>query len=152
MQKAPELKPFCQILVELGPITEMGAGRAGRRRIIPILGGSVTGRITGRVMNVGADWQTVFADGVTELDTRYALETDDGAVIEVVNYGFRHGPAEIMARIAAGESVPRDQYYMRTQARLECGDERYSWVNRTLFVGTGGRNASSVEIHLFSIE
>lgn len=151
MLKAPELKPFCRILVELGSITELGSGRAGTRRIIPILGGRVTGEITGRVMSVGADWQTVFADGVAELDTRYALETDDGAVIEVINYGFRHGPAEVIARIAAGESVPQDQYYMRTQARLECGDGRYSWVNRTLFVGTGARNAASVEIHLYAI-
>ena len=102
-------------------------------------------------MSVGADWQTVFADGVAELDTRYALETDDGAVIEVINYGFRHGPAEVIARMAAGDSVPQDQYYMRTQARLECGDERYRWVNRTLFVGTGARNAASVEIHLYAI-
>ncbi len=152
MLKVPALRPFCEILVELGPIIEMGAGRAGQRRIIPILGGRVTGEITGRVMNVGADWQTVFADGVAELDTRYALETDDGAVIEVVNYGFRHGPAEIIARLADGWSVPQDQYYMRTQARLECGDERYRWVNRTLFIGSGARNASSVEIRLYSIE
>ncbi len=151
MLNAPQLKPFCHILVELGSIIEMGAGRAGARRIIPILGGRVRGEITGRVMGIGADWQTVLADGVAELDTRYALETDDGAVIEVVNYGFRHGPAEVIARIAAGENVPQDQYYMRTQARLECGDERYSWLNRTLFVGTGARNASSVEMDLYEI-
>ena len=80
------------------------------------------------------------------------METDDGALIEVVNYGFRHGPADVIERLAAGEEVPPESYYMRTQARLETGDARYAWVNRTLFVGTGARQRSSVRISLFAIE
>jgi hypothetical protein len=47
--------------------------------------------------------------------------------------------------------VPPDAYYMRTHARLETGDPRYLEVNRTLFVGTGQREASSVKIALFSL-
>ena len=80
------------------------------------------------------------------------METDDGALIEVVNYGFRHGPAEMIDRLAAGEDVPPGSYYMRTQARLETGDPRYAWVNRMLFVGAGARQKSSVRISLFVIE
>ena len=149
----PSLRHFCDINVELGPIREMGPGRAGRRRIIPIVGGSVTGpEISGRLLNLGADWQTVFAGGVAELDTRYAMETDDGALIEVVNYGYRHGPANVIERLAAGEDVPPDRYYMRTHARLETGNSKYEWVNRMLFVGTGARRKSSVHISLFAIE
>ena len=65
----PNLRHFCDIDAELGPIREMGAGRAGRRRIIPIVGGSVSGPdISGRLLNLGADWQTIFADGLAELD------------------------------------------------------------------------------------
>ena len=89
---------------------------------------------------------------MTELDTRYAMETDDGALIEIVNYGYRHGPAEVIERLAAGEDVPPDSYYMRTQARLETGDSKYAWVNRMLFVGAGARRESSVHISLFVIE
>ena len=153
MPSAPSLRHFCDIAAELGPIREMGAGRAGRRRIIPIVGGRVTGPdISGRILNLGADWQTIFADGTAELDTRYAMETDDGALIEVVNYGFRHGPADVIERLAAGEEVPPESYYMRTQARLETGDAGYAWVNRTLFVGTGARQRASVRISLFAIE
>ena len=49
-----------------------GRGGPGRRRIIPIVGGRVTGPdISGRILNLGADWQTIFADGTAELDTRY---------------------------------------------------------------------------------
>ncbi|CAN0577878.1 unnamed protein product [Ectocarpus sp. 12 AP-2014] len=41
---------------------------------------------------------------------------------------------------------------MRTQARLETGDPRYDWVNRTLFVGNGAREATSVHVSLFAVE
>lgn len=91
-------------------------------------------------------------DGLAELGTRYAMETDDGALIEIVNYGYRHGPAQVIDRLAAGEDVPPDSYYMRTHARLETGDAKYAWVNRMLFVGTGTRQKSSVRISLFAID
>ena len=102
--------------------------------------------------DAGADWQTIFADGLAELDTRYAIETDDGATIEVVNYGFRHGPPEVIAAIGRGEKVAPDQYYMRTHARLETGDAQYAWMNNLLFVGVGAREASTVVLKLYAIK
>lgn len=149
---APTLEHVCNLVVELGPIREMGTGRAGHRRIVPIIGGHVDGpKLTGRVLDVGADWQTLFANTMAELDTRYAMETHDGAVIEVINYGYRHGPKDVIAAIGRGEQVDPDSYYMRTHARLETGDPRYDWVNKTLFVGRGVRNASSVHIALYAL-
>jgi hypothetical protein len=149
---APQLDFVCRLEVDLASIDEMGPGRAGQRRIIPIIGGQVSGpRLSGTIRNLGADWQTIFADGTAELDTRYAFETDDGALIEVINYGYRHGPAEVIAALAQGEKVDPATYYMRTHARLETGDERYAWVNNTLFVGTGQRDAMRVIINLFAI-
>lgn len=149
---APGLDPVCTLRVELGQIREMGQGRGGVRRIVPIIGGAVEGPLlNGRVLDIGADWQTVFSDGLAELDTRYAIETHDGAVIEIRNYGFRHGPPEVMQAMARGEAVDHQTYYMRTHARLETGDARYAWVNRTLFVGTGSRLADAVIISLFAI-
>lgn len=149
---APQLEFACRLDVALAPIRELGPGRAGQRRIIPIVGGRVTGpHFTGEILNLGADWQTIFADGTAELDTRYAFQTDDGATIEIRNYGFRHGPSEVIAALARGEDVAPDSYYMRTHARLETGDPRYDWVNRTLFVGTGERQADRVIVDLFAL-
>jgi len=148
----PLLEPVCEIDVTLGTIHEMGQGRAGQRRIVPIVGGAVTGaRLNGRLLDVGADWQTIFAGGLAELDTRYAIETSDGAVIEIRNFGYRHGPPDVMQAVARGEEVDPARYYMRTHARLETGDARYEWVNWTLFVGTGARFKSAVRIALFAI-
>ena len=149
----PQTNHVCTLKVDLAPISELGTGRAGRRRIIPIIGGEVHGpRLSGRILNVGADWQTIFADGVAELDTRYAMETHDGATIEIINYGYRHGPQEVIEAVARGEDVDPASYYMRTHARLETGDARYSWVNRTLFVGVGARNKQSVNVDLYALE
>ena len=151
--RAPTLRHFCDLSVALGPIREMGQGRAGKRRIIPIIGGTVDGPgIKGTILNLGADWQTLFEGGTAELDTRYAMETDDGALIEIINYGFRHGPPEVIRAIAAGEEVEPADYYMRTHARLETGDGRYAWVNDMLFVGTGARLADAVKMRLYMVE
>lgn len=148
----PILEHVCDLEVELDPIREMGAGRAGQRRIIPIVGGRVDGpKLQGKLLNLGADWQTIFDDGLAELDTRYAMETHDGAIIEIVNYGFRHGPKDVLDAVARGEDVAPDAYYMRTHARLETGDTRYAWVNRTLFVGVGARLKSAVRVRLYAI-
>ncbi len=149
----PTLTHVCDLEVALDPIREMGPGRAGQRRIIPIVGGKATGpRIEGRILNLGADWQTIFADGLAELDTRYAIETDDGATVEIVNFGYRHGPAEVIAAVGRGEEVDPSAYYMRTHARLESGHPDYAWVNRTLFVGTGARKAQAVVISLYAVD
>ena len=93
-----------------------------------------------------------FSDGVAELDTRYAMQTHDGAIIEIINYGYRHGPKEVIAAVARGEDVDPASYYMRTHARLETGDARYAWVNRTLFIGVGARDKQSVKVDLYAVE
>lgn len=147
----PTLTHSFTLNITLGTPIEMGMGRAGKRRIIPITGGTASGTIAGKVLNLGADWQTVFADGATHLDTRYALETDDGAVIEIVNVGTRHGPPDAMARLAAGEKVDPASYYMRTSARLETGHDAYAWVNHRLFVCAGVRHPSRIEIAYFEV-
>ena len=96
----PQLRPFCTLEVELSGVINMGQGRFGQRRIIPIVGGRVTGeRISGTIRNLGADWQSINADGVAELDARYVFETPEGAIVEIINQGFRHGPPEVMKRL-----------------------------------------------------
>ena len=65
------LEHVCDLVVELSPPHEMGDALAGTRRIIPIVGGTAKGAlINGRILNVGADWQTVQAGGVAQLDAQ----------------------------------------------------------------------------------
>ena len=88
---------------------DLGDVGKGGRRIVPIIGGDFSGpRLRGQVLPGGADWQILRTDGVAELEARYTLSTDDGALIYVRNIAFRHGPPEAMAALAAGRpSIPR---------------------------------------------
>jgi hypothetical protein len=146
------LEHVCDLVVELSPPHEMGAALSGTRRIIPIVGGTASGaRINGRILGVGADWQTVQAGGVAQLDARYAIETSDGAVIEVVSQGIRHASAEVAARIVAGEVVLPSEYYMRTAIRLDSGHADYAWVARSIYVADGGKVGNTVRLAVWQV-
>jgi len=86
------------------------------------------------------------------IDTRYTMETSDGALIYVRNHGYRHGPAEVLKKLAAGEDVDPSLYYMRTAPLFETGDARYAWLNRLICVGTGARKKSSVHLEIFEVK
>jgi hypothetical protein len=146
------LRPLLRVEVTLAPAQELGTSPLGRRRIINITGGRFTGeRLSGRVLPGGADWQVIRADGVADLDARYTLETTDGALIYVRNRGYRHGPADVLQRLSAGEAVDPALYYMRTTPLFETGDARYAWLNRMICVATGARRPAAVELEVFEV-
>lgn len=117
---APGLRLVLQARVNVGPMVEVGDSDHGKRRFIPITGGSFAGDgLKGEVMAGGADWQLDRPDGVRELDALYSLRTDDGAVIIVHNKGL---------------SVP-DPRYLMTIPAFHAPAGKYAWLNRRVFVG-----------------
>ena len=147
------LQPLLNAEITLAAPQELGDTPQGRRRIINITGGSFRGeRLSGRVLAGGADWQVIRADGVADLDARYTLETEDGALIYVRNHGYRHGPPEVLKKLFSGEDVDPSLYYMRTTPLFETGDARYAWLNRLICVGTGARRKTSVHLEIFEIQ
>lgn len=146
------LRKLFRAEITLAAPLELGGTPLGRRRIIGITGGSFAGeRLSGRVLPGGADWQVIRADGVADLDARYTLETNDGALVYVTNRGYRHGPRDILEKLAVGQSVDPSLYYMRTTPLFETGDERYAWLNRIVCVATGARRAAAVELDVFEV-
>ena len=100
---------------DLGRTTELG-----NRRIVPITGGAFNGpRLTGQILDQGADWQVVTDAGTTVVDTRYLLRTDDGALIYLRTKGFRDGPRQVLAALAAGDTVDPATYYFRIPLTFE---------------------------------
>lgn len=71
--------------VTLGSSQSVGASKNGTRNVIPITGGTVTGKLTGTVVSAGADYQ--LAGGSTTLDARYLLASNDGEFVIVRNCG-----------------------------------------------------------------
>lgn len=137
---------------ELADPVQIGATPDGARRIIPILSGMIEGpHIRGRILGGGSDWQVSRSDGVTVADATYGVETDDGVVIQIRNRGLRHGPAEVMARLAAGETVDHSAYYFRTVPEFIAPIGRYEWLNRSIFICSGARHSTSIRLWVWRV-
>lgn len=98
--------------VTLSPSQTVGASKRGNRNIIPITGGELTGRITGKVLFGGADYQS--RPNPPAIDARYLWETSDGTIIIVRNAG-------------SGTLVP--MFEVRT-------DSPYAWLNTGRFLSS----------------
>lgn len=149
-----ELKAELQFTatIAVGPTVDLGPGPRGGRRMVPILSGPFEGpRIKGEILPGGTDWQLVRTDGVTEIEAHYTLKTDDGVLIRVINKGFRHGPPEVMRRLAAGEAVDASEYYFRAAPTFDAPSGRYEWLNRSLFVSSGERFPDRVVLRFFEV-
>ena len=131
---------LCSLTGLVAPPRDIGAMPRGTRRYYPAIGGSFEGpRLRGEVLPDGGDWLLMRPDGVLEQDARITLKTDDGAFIYVRYAGMRHGPPEVMARLAQGERVDPSEYYFRVAPVFETGAQRYAWLNKILAVGVGER-------------
>ena len=149
----PKLTLAMTLRVQVGPPMELGEVPRGRRRIIPILGGTFEGpNIRGKVLPGGADWQIVRADGLAELDTRYALQTEQGSIIYIQNAGMRHAPPAITKKLLAGEAVDPAQVYFKTVPTFETSSSELQWLTRAIFVGTGERYPAEVVIRVWKVD
>jgi hypothetical protein len=152
-----ELRPGLQfefrIQAQLGASIEQGTWEERRRRIIPILGGTVEGeRFKGVVLPGGADWQSIrLSDGVAEIYARYTLRHEDGSIVGVTNPGVRRGPPDVVARLAAGEMVDPSSYYFRTTPRFDVGPGPHQWLADNAFICVGKRWPDAVEIDFYRV-
>jgi len=149
----PKLSLAMTLTVQVGPPTELGEVPRGRRRIIPILGGTFEGPgVRGKVVPGGADWQIVRADGLAELDTRYLLQTDAGSLVYIQNAGIRHAPPDVTKKLLAGQPVDPSQVYFKTVPTFETSAPELQWLTRSIFVGTGERRPTEVVIRVWRVE
>ena len=149
----PKLSLAITLNVQVGPPTELGEVPRGRRRIIPILGGTFEGpNIRGKVLPGGADWQIVRADGLAELDTRYMLQTDGGSLVYIQNAGIRHAPPDVTKKLLAGQPVDPSQVYFKTVPTFETSAPELQWLTRSIFIGTGERRPTEVIVHVWRVE
>ena len=99
--------------VTLSPSQLVGPSKRGPRNIIPITGGELTGRITGKVLPGGADYQNLTPPAT--IDARYLWQTAGGEIIIVRNGG------------AFGSLVPTFEVRV---------DSPYAWLNTGLFLSS----------------
>ena len=125
-------EPIFRVHCEVADILDLGAAPFGHRRVVNLLGGTVAGaKLNGRILPGGSDWQILSSDGAADIHARYTVESDAGALIQVDSKGLRHGPPEVLARLARGESVedvgPLHLFEPRpTAIRARCGSIAFS--------------------------
>ena len=125
---------------------DLGDIGQGRRRIVPLTGGTFTGpEMKGQLLpGASADWQIVLPDGTALGDIRYTLQADGGALLYVQSRGIRHGSPEVLARLRRGEHVDASEYTFRTSTQIETAATELDWINKGIFISVGGRQPGGV--------
>lgn len=150
---APGLRFLCRITARVAPVVSLGMLPCGERRYVPIVGGTVEGRpFAGEVVAGGVDWQMQRGDGTLEIAAHYVLRLADGALVEIESNGYRHGPAEVMRRLAAGEAVAPHEYYFRTAMRFRTGAPQWAHLNSLLAIGKAVRRPDAAVLDVFLVE
>lgn len=152
---AIHLEPLAKFSVDLtAPVWELGqTSEGGKRRIIPITGGTFEGKaLKGKILNNGADWQIVDSKGLAIIDTRYLLETEDGALIYLQTKGYRHGSAEVLQKLGQGKDVDPKHYYFKITMQFETSSPKYAWLNQTVAVGSAMRLGKAVIYDAYTVQ
>jgi hypothetical protein len=136
--------------VDVGEPVEVGQVAGQLRRYIPLGGGTVEGAYRGTIVPGGMDWQTLGDGGRLEIAARYVLELEGGRV-EVRSEGLRAGPAEALARLAAGEAVPASAYYFRTAMRFFTAAPALAPLNDLIAIAVGERFARQVRLDIYPV-
>jgi hypothetical protein len=150
----PHLRKVYRLEAAVARPLDLGDTAQGRRRIVPLTDGVFTGpEINGKLLpGASADWQILLADGTALGDIRYTLQTDRGDLLYVQSRSVRHGSAEVLARLGRGEDVDASEYTFRTSTQIETAAPELDWLNKGVFIGVGGRQATGVIYETYLVE
>jgi hypothetical protein len=148
----PRLTMIFRLEASLGEALEIGEVAQGRRRIVPLTGGTFAGpELNGTLLpGASADWQILLPDGSALGDVRLTLQTDHGVLLYVRSQGVRHGSPEVLARLSRGEEVDASEYVFRTSTQIETAASELDWLNKGVFTSVAGRQPGGViyEVYL----
>ncbi|MFD6263544.1 DUF3237 domain-containing protein [Micromonospora chalcea] len=147
----PGLEAAFEVEVRLGALEDHGVTRAGHRRVVPVVGGRVTGLFEADILPGGADWQLVRPDGAIEIDTRYSARTADGGHVYLRTFGVRSGRPEILAALLRGDAVDPAEYYFRLGVRLETSVPALAVLEQSIFVASAIREADRVRYTAYRV-
>jgi len=117
----------------------------GRRRLIPIVGGSVSGpHFSGTLLPGGADFQMTVSPTCSDVDARYIMRLNspglEGQHVYVENVALRRAGATDL-----------DAPYLRFVARFEVSCAELQWLTESIFIGTGAKVADHILLSVFRV-
>ena len=127
-----------ELLMEM--VLDTDAGQSlGSRQIIPITGGTFTGpRLKGTALAGGGNWLIQRPDGVTEVNVRCTLQTDDRHIIYLWYRGVVY-------------NTPGGGQYVRTTPVFETVSDTYHWLTRIIAVGVGREMTGKAAYRVYEI-
>lgn len=147
----PELEFAFRVDVQLAPELHIGRGPAERLTFTPIAGGTVEGPLLrGTVIPGGGDWG-VERSGTSQLEARYLLRADDGAIIDILNRGYYRASDDVERRFAAGEPVDDGEYYFRCAPVFQTDAPAHRWLAEHQFVGAARVVGPDISVEVFVV-
>lgn len=149
---APEtslaVEHVCDLSVELDAPQRINTA-TGLRLTYIARSGTVTGSLSGEILDGGGDWVVVGTDGVSRMDIRQTIRTSDGALIHFAALGVVNLPDDGRERLARGEHIPFTEGYIRTYPKFETSDERYAWLTKQGYIGIGELSANHIDHRIY---
>lgn len=149
---APALVPEFRFNVSLSAPVEFGSGPFGARMHFEVTGGRAEGeRFNAEVLPGGGDWLLVGPDGLARLDVRAGFRTDDGALVYAQYTGLLELNETVAGALASAGSTEVDDQYFRSTPRFETGDERYAWMQESVWLSVGRLVDGRVEYQVYRV-
>ncbi len=131
----PKLEYAFELRVDVDPEYRIGRSTDESLSFTPITGGTVSGPLlNGAVLAGGGDW-AVERSGTSQLEARYLLRAEDGAVIDILNRGYFRASPEVLARHERGEHVSEEEVYFRTAPVFQTDAPAHRWLAEHQFIG-----------------
>ncbi|MEV5903902.1 MULTISPECIES: DUF3237 domain-containing protein [unclassified Streptomyces] len=152
MTVTPSLTYAFEIRAAVAPSLHIGHGDGERTEFTPITGGTVHGpRLNGTVLAGGGDWSNTRGT-VCELEARYLLRADDGAVIDIVNRGYYHEGADSPDLYDGTLRLAESGTYFRTAPVFRTDAAQHRWLARTVFVGLAREEDGHIVIRCYTVD
>ena len=110
----------------------------GNMNVIPIVGGTVEGKIKGVVVPGGADWNTRVDENTSHVFAKYLIKAENGINIAIENEGY----------------ISDDHSEIKTVPRFKVDSNcEFSWLNSGVYVGAleAGKEEGQVEIIIYKM-
>jgi hypothetical protein len=104
----------------------------------------------------GQDTQFVTIDSTTNLRANYTLQTADEppAFIVVKSEGWLTGAKDVLEIVndpSAADGINPSSYKYRVNLSMETGDERYTFLNTLMWLGSGCRRGQEGDFINFAL-
>ena len=132
---SPELEEVFRLEVQVKkPIVVGQDNIAGRRQLIELVSGKLTGKVNGILLPGGVDSQIIRPDGLTELEARYGIELDNGDSLYIENKGIRRVDPAFSIEASQGKIIDPSHVYFAAVPHFEVYSEALRWLTESVFI------------------